>query len=200
MSILTEALPDTVTVNGEEYAILTDYRVWLNFEKIMFDVSKDSIQKMADAIVNCIDEKRCRRLPKNFGELMHSFILFHNCGKKQNTKSGINDENSEKKIPVFDFEEDAAYIYGAFLAQYGIDLVDIPHLHWYKFDALFHSLEDSSKIMKIMGWRDMDISKIKDTEQRKAYQKLKDAFALPDTRTREERDADNAAELSKMFF
>lgn len=200
MSILTEALPDTVTVDGKEYAIHTDYRVWLKFQKIIFDSSKDSVKKMTEAIINCIDAERRSLLPSNIGELMEAFMLFHNCGRELNDKNNVNSDVKERKTPIFDFEEDAGYIYGAFLAQYGIDLVDIHHLHWYKFDALFHSLEESNKIMKIMGWRDLDLSKIKDTEQRKAYQKLKDTFALPDTRTQEEKDADNAAEFSKVFF
>ncbi len=199
MSILTEALPDAVMVDGEEYAIHTDYRVWLKFQKIIFDSSKDSIKKLTDAIINCIDTKRCSLLPENAGELMEAFMRFHSCNRELNAKNNDSDDEG-RKSPVFDFEADAAYIYGAFLAQYGIDLVDIPYLHWYKFDALFHSLEESCKLMKIMGWRDLDLSKIKDSEQRKAYQKLKDAFALPDTRTQEEKDADNAAEFLKMFF
>ena len=200
MSILTEALPDTVTVDGKEYAIRTDYRVWLKFQKIIFDFSKDSIKKLTDAIINCIDTKRCSLLPENAGELMEAFMRFHSCGRELNAKNSGGSEDKARKVPIFDFEEDAGYIYGAFLAQYGIDLIDTVHLHWYKFDALFHSLEESNKIMKIMSWRDLDLSKIKDGEQRKAYQKLKDTFALPDTRTQEEKDADNAAEFSKMFF
>mgnify|MGYP002509183354 CR=1 FL=1 len=85
-------------------------------------------------------------------------------------------------------------------SEYGIDLIDVPYLHWFKFNALFRSLEDTNKIMKIMSWRDMDLSKIKDSEQRQVYRKLKETFALTDKRTNEERSSDNDAALSEMFF
>ena len=198
MSILTEKLPCSIEVGGKEIYIRTDYRVWLKFESIMFDASKVSIKKIADAVINCIDASKSKTLPENLQELIEALMLFHGCNEKPKTKKTNESEN--RKAPVFDFEEDAAYVYAAFLAQYGIDLVEIPHLHWFKFNALFRSLDDTSKIMKIMSWRDMDLSKIKDSEQRKVYSKLKETFALPDKRSEEERSSDNNAALSEMFF
>lgn len=197
MSILTDGLPCTIEVGSEKYYVHTDYRVWLRFESIMFDASKNSIQKMTDAVINCIDVKENKMLPGNLQELIEALMLFHGCNEKPKPRKKNEDEH---KAPVFDFEEDAAYVYAAFSSQYGIDLTEIPYLHWFKFNALFRSLDDSNKIMKIISWRDMDLSKIKDNEQRKVYQQLKDTFALKDKRSNEERDADNDAALYKMFF
>lgn len=199
MSILTEPLPDSVVVDGISYAVNTDFRVWIRFENIMLDREKDNIRKLTDIITCCIDSSRCKRIPENIGGLISELIGFHGCFRiKENADT--KPDSGEKKLPIFNFEADAPYIYGAFLSQYGIDLIDVEYLHWFKFDALFHSLEEQNKIIKIIGWRDMDISKIKDSEQRSIYRKLKDAYSLPDTRTQEERDRDNAAELSKTFF
>ncbi len=197
MSILTEKLPDTVFVDGIRYPIRTDFRVWINFEKIMFDKETDFVKRLTAAIDSCMDKERGKLLPGNITELLKQLSLFHCCNKKTETSSG---ESEPAKKSVFDIEEDAPYIYAAFLAQYGVDLIDIPYLHWFKFDAMLRSLEDSNKIIKIAGWRGMDISKIKDSEQRKIYRDLQNSYALPDKRTMQERDADNAAELAKMFF
>ena len=198
MSILTEGLPDSVNVCGKEYKIHTDYRIWLKFESVIFDLQKNNFQKMTDAIIACIDKSKNKLLPENLQELIVALMDFHRCNEKAEIKK-VN-EKEIRKAPVFDFEEDAGYIYAAFLAQYGIDLIDIPYLHWFKFNALFRSLEDTNKIMKIMSWRDMDLSKIKDSEQRQVYRKLKETFALTDKRTNEERSSDNDAALSEMFF
>ena len=39
------------------------------------------------------------------------------------------------------------------MSQYGIDLIDIEELHWYKFLALFKGLKDDEIISKIMAYR-----------------------------------------------
>ena len=65
-------------------------------------------------------------------------------------------------------------------------------LHWWKFKALFQGLKEDNKIVQIMGYRGMDLSKIKDKEERKHYKRLKKLYALPDMRTEEQKEADFA--------
>ena len=43
-----------------------------------------------------------------------------------------------------------------------------------------------------MGYRAIDLSKIKDKEERKRYRKLKQIYALPDMRTQEQKEEDFA--------
>jgi hypothetical protein len=43
-----------------------------------------------------------------------------------------------------------------------------------------------------MGYRAVDLSKIKDKDQKKKYKALKQAWALPDERTEEEKERDFA--------
>lgn len=74
--------------------------------------------------------------------------------------------------------------------QYGINLQTIPYLHWWEFKALFTGLKEDNLIVKIMGYRAMDLSKIKDKDEKKYYKKLKRLYALPDMRTEEQKEAD----------
>ena len=69
---------------------------------------------------------------------------------------------------------------------------DIDYLHWFKFKAMFEGLKAENKICEIMGYRAVDISKIKDKEEKKRYKKLQREWALPDDRTEEEKERDFA--------
>mgnify|MGYP001860472600 CR=1 FL=1 len=81
------------------------------------------------------------------------------------------------------------------MKQYNIDLNEIDYLHWFKFKSLFEGLDDDNRICQIMSYRAIDLSKIKDKEQKKKYKKLKMKYALPDNRTEEEKETDFADAL-----
>ena len=60
---------------------------------------------------------------------------------------------------------------------------------------MFEGLKAENKICEIMGYRAVDISKIKDKEEKKRYKKLQREYALPDDRTEEEKERDFADAL-----
>lgn len=66
-----------------------------------------------------------------------------------------NEENSQDDSPpVFDFAQDAEYIYSSFLMDYGIDLrKQCGKLLWCDFIALFKSLSERTKIREVMSIR-----------------------------------------------
>jgi hypothetical protein len=76
-------------------------------------------------------------------------------------KERINVEpkrKSRNNKKVFDFEEDAEYIYSSFFMDYGIDLIKCQgKLHWRKFIALFQGLSDRTKIKEVMHIRAREI-------------------------------------------
>lgn len=65
-----------------------------------------------------------------------------------------------------DYEQDADAIYCSFLQQYGIDLIDIPFLHWRKFTALLGGLSDKTPFVSRIQLREADASKIKDPREK----------------------------------
>ena len=81
-------------------------------------------------------------------------------------------------------------IYSAFMSQYGIDLQKIKFLHWWEFKAMFECLNDDNKIVEVMGYRSINLAKIKDKDEKARIRKLKKLYALPDMRTDEEKQAD----------
>lgn len=108
-------------------------------------------------------------------------------GEKKNEK--VAKKNGDSK-QIYSFEYDAELIYSAFMSQYGIDLQDIPYLHWWKFKAMFEGLNQDNKIVEVMSYRSINVLKIKDKEEKARIKKLQKAYALPDMRTEEEKERD----------
>ena len=190
MNILTDTLPDFVTVEGRKYGINTDFRIWLEFDKTMQLENVTLRDKIMMVSRLCFDKERCKVLPENPKATMEKLLSFFLCGKKAVQSGG------EK---VFCFERDSGYIYSAFLTQYGIDLLSVPYMHWYVFFALFSGLEEQRRIMKIIGWRLSDPEKIENKEKREYYKNMKEVYALPDNRSREEKEEAIAEVLSQAF-
>ena len=115
--------------------------------------------------------------------------------KNKKKKTGQNATKGNYK-QIYSYEFDAEYIYSAFMEQYKIDLNSIPYLHWWKFKALFNSLNEEVLFSKIMSYRAIDLSKIKDKDMKKYYKKMKKLYVLPDLRSEEEKENDFAEAFS----
>ena len=156
----------------------------------MQDREIEKEEKMALALNLFYDE-----IPKDIKKAFDGIIWFYTRGK--NIKKEINNKNDEKsnKKNIYSYEYDAGLIYTAFLDQYRIDLNEIDYLHWFKFKAMFEGLKSENKICEIMGYRAIDINKIKDKNEQKRYKNLQKKWALPDDRSEEEKEQDFANAL-----
>jgi len=193
MNILTDALPDFVSVNGVKYSVLTDFRIWLEFGRIMHHSDISAKDKTMMILSLCIDGEKNRVLPQDVQDVMDALCGFYLCGNKK------KDGEAGKTERGIDFTCDSIYIYSAFLTQYGIDLLSIPYMHWYAFYALFEGLEDSRKIVKIMKFRLSRPENEQNAEKRKYLKRMKEIYALPDLRSKREREEDIADILFKVF-
>jgi hypothetical protein len=134
IDLTKKSLPNTVRVNGRDFSIYTDYRVWMRFEndvKHMNGLIDIAYLFKNDMPIEC-DVRELFTFSRPESEL-----------PRQTGKSSVN---------VLDYEIDSDYIYAAFLEQYGIDLVDVEQLHWHKFLALLRGL-NGTKLNEIMGYR-----------------------------------------------
>lgn len=181
MNLLLDKLP----TEHEGLKIETNFRSFILFELLMQDVSVNEQDKIALAINIFYKE-----IPKDIKKAIDVILWFYSRGDTNKKVNKKNEENNKKHI--YSYEYDADLIYSAFLSQYGLDLNEIEYLHWWKFKSLFEGLNDENKICVIMGYRAIDLSKIKDKEQKKKYKKLKNTYALPDERSEEEKEKDFA--------
>ena len=193
MNILLDELPEEIEVCGKKYPINTDFRVWIRFEEILTSAKPE--EAITYIILSCMKKEGAAKLPPSLKETLKAICDFYFC--REDVKS--KDVSCARTKRLYSFSHDADLIYAAFIQQYGIDLIDIPYLHWWKFQALFKGLSEESRIMKIIGYRNVDMNDIKDKNMKKMYQKLKDAYALPDTRTDKEKENAFNDALSNLF-
>lgn len=164
MNLLYEKLPGSVKIDGQEYPVYTDFRNWIQIEILLSE--KCGYDSIAKAILLCY-----KKLPQSVAGAVRGIADFLSMGN-------INRRSEpERKKPVYSFEHDGAYIYSAFRRCYGIDLSGAD-LHWWQFKTLFMGLEDC-RFTKIMQYRAMDLSDIKNREQKNFYKKMKHIYKLP---------------------
>ncbi|MDU5109759.1 MAG: bacteriophage Gp15 family protein [Clostridium sp.] len=198
MNILIDLVPTSVNIDKKGYDINSDFRISILFELLMQENSMEDKDKILMAL-----KLYYPVIPKNLNEAIEKMLWFYRCGKDVR-KSKVNGKGKGvTQIYSFDYDDD--YIYAAFMDQYGIDLQDIEYLHWWKFKAMFKSLKEDNEIVKIMGYRSMDLSKIKDKEQKAYYKRMKDLYEIPiskdeDRKLKEIEEALlNGEDLSKLL-
>lgn len=177
MNILLDKLPKSY----KGIKINTDFRVFILFELLMQDSELNIEEKTITAFQLFFDEE------VDLEKGLECILWFYRCGKEEK-KSTQKQGKKEKQIYSYEFDDE--YIYSAFLQQYNINLNSIKYLHWWEFKALFQGLNDNTQFVKIMGYRSVDLGKIKDKKEKKRYKELQKLYALPDMRTVEQKEAD----------
>lgn len=198
MNMLIDLLPIKVEIEGIEYDINSDFRISMLFELMMGDNDLDDHQKIEQALLLYYP-----KIPNDINLAVEQMLWFYRCGKDIVASSG-NGKGKSTQIYSFDFDDE--YIYSAFLDQYNIDLQDVD-LHWWKFKALFKSLKEDNEVVKIMGYRSMDLNKIKDKEEKAHYKKMKDLYKIKNIQSKDEIEKldsienalSNGGDLSKLL-
>ena len=180
-NILIDKLP--TSIGG--HSINSNFRIGIIFETMIYDQKLSQEEKINLAINLFYSDP-----VENYYTAMEDIIWFYSCGKNPKIM-----QKKEYDKQIYSFEYDADYIFSAFLSQYNIDLNSIEYLHWWKFKALFNCLNEDHLFTKIMSYRAINLSKIKDKEQLKYYRDLKIKYKLPDGRTDEEKEKDFANAL-----
>ena len=183
-NILLDRLPE-FTKNGLK--IRTDFRESIKFELLMQDNNIDEKNKIELALnLYYYDLSKIT----NIEQAINDIIWFYTCGKHKNNVDSNKKEENDNNKQIYSYEFDDEYIYSAFLEQYNIDLNNIKYLHWWKFKALMNSLNENTQFCKIMSYRIIDLSKIKNKDEKTYYSKLKKIYSLPDMRSVEQKEAD----------
>ena len=169
MNLFYEELPMSVMVHGKTVRIRTDFRDYIR----LLDMLKDKDVKPMDkllilreyflddiAITQFSIDALCDFMSADFSD-----------GEASQTGTG-------RRKNLFSFSIDYPYILSAFLRDYGIDLIDIKYLHWWKFRMLFDGLSEDNEIKKRIMYRGMNLNEIKDPEERKRIRKIQKVIEL----------------------
>ena len=186
-NIIIDSLPYSVIIDGQEVEIDTDFRSMMITEMLLQDASISKGDRVAQALFNFYREN----VPFwNISEAVEKFLWFYRCGEPEEVNKRSSSTAGRNKR-IYDFEYDANLIYAAFLKQYRIDLQDIECLHWWKFKAMFNSLQDCL-FAEVMQCRAIKLTKNMSKEQKAYYQRMKSMYSLPDgkgiTESRKEKE------------
>ena len=188
MNIITDKLPDSIIVSGSKYPINTDFRAWIKIEELLSGgITEENILKMLKLCYVDI-------LPANI-EIAINEILRFLIGYKDEKASS---EPVKRSSPIYSFSHDSNYIFSDFVNEYNINL-STADLHWFVFKSLLEGLPEDCKFMKILGYRSIKLSDIKDKNQKKFYKKMKQLYKLPDLRTEEQKEIDMIANIEGFF-
>lgn len=172
--ILTDPFPETVEVSGKQYPIQTDYKDWINFGRMMLDPDISEDDKLL-AVLGWYKET----LPNDPADAILALNNFYAGGLSPDIKPKTAGQPAHKR-PLLSFEYDGAFILSGFLEYYGIDLT-AADMHWWKFKALLEGLPDSCELKKRMAYRAVNLSEIKDKNERRRIRKIQRSIMIPCT-------------------
>lgn len=182
MGILESKLPTSVLINGAKYPIRSDFRTMIKFEQLMLDPDVTNQDKVLLALKLFYPV-----IPSDMNKAVDQMMWFYRCDKRENLYEKKAKKRKHKRADrIYDFECDDDYIYAAFMSQYHLDLHKVRHLHWWKFRAMFNSLNDDTQFVKIMEYRAVELDKVP-KEKRAFYKRMKQLYALPLSQDEEQR-------------
>lgn len=171
--MLTDSLPNTLTICGREYIINTDYGTWIRYELLLTEESDKSDEDIFEEILRLIFPME--RPSKQYdAETAEKIMWFYRCGKEKEPSSGDNYSGED----IFRYDYDDGYIAAAFKQQYGVCL-NKEELHWWEFRAYMLALSEDTEFVKIMGIRAMKIDPKLPASQKEHYRKMKRIYKLP---------------------
>lgn len=177
MHLLLDPLPETITADGKEYGIVTDFREWFRFAEMLTDKELTDDEKI-ECCGMWLDPEPAYVTP----EMLDAIIAFYHAKALLPDRQQDEDEPPEDKLPrppAFDWKIDARFLLGDFRRYYGIDLQTMDYLHWWEFQALFSALPDESLCSKRIEIRQTDLGEIKDKTRRNQIAKIQRQIALP---------------------
>lgn len=179
LDLTQRTLPNTVTVDGRDFLIKTDFRIWLQFER---DFKQSIINGEPFSVAYIFEDD----IPN--GNLTDVLLQF--ARPKSELPRPITD--SSGAIPM-DFDIDSDLIYSAFFEQYKIDLLQVT-MHWHVFLALLKGISDNTQLAKVMGYR---CYKKNTNQKRDIHEELRRAWEIIPPLTKAEQE--EAEEFNKYF-
>lgn len=175
MNILLDKLPKSLEIDNKNYEIETDFRTWIMINQLIQDEEINDYLKLDIMFDLVFKSERPTKIIEARDKIIEFYTRFKN----------VEDNGGGGDI-AFDFEVDSDLIFTAFFIDYKIDLCDIEYMHWFKFMALFLSISENTQLSKIMQYRTMDLSKIKDKEQQTFYRNMKEKHKIKQKVSKEE--------------
>ena len=143
---------------------------------------------LKDANVNprekvCFIRQYFEKEPSDLEEAINAladFISMRALNESCDDEDGESMENEPARKNLFSFQLDYPYIFSAFLRDYQINLRTIPYMHWWEFKMLFDGLSEDTEIKQRIMYRGINLTEIKDDQERKRIAKIQRLIMLPE--------------------
>jgi len=155
------------TFNGHN--VNCDYRTGLRYHRAVADPDLEERDKL-EIILSCFFGDGSQFKKEEVPQIWPFIEYFISCGEKDK-----DDEPAYE--PVFDYTQDAKYIYAAFYQVYRIDL-RTEKMHWWKFQALLTGLPQGTFLSGIIDIRSKKIPDKAKPEYKREIRKLKKRFEI----------------------
>lgn len=179
MNLFYEKYPKVLEIHGEYVPIITDFREYIRLLDMLKCKELNDIQR-----IMILKEYFLKDISID-SEAIHALTDFvtMNMKEKESEQDPDGEEGEELeetgKKNLFSYEIDYPYILSGFLRDYGIDLETVNYLHWWKFRMLFDGLSEDTEIKQRIMYRGINLSEIKDKEERKRISKIQRSIQLP---------------------
>lgn len=174
INILFDSLPETVSVDGRDYFIITDFREWIKFHEMHSDADLTDMEKVMLSLEWYEDDipDNIENAIKALGHFLAAYDIY--------PEGKLDDARDITKPQAFSFAQDAGDIYSAFRQYYNIDLQKVKYMHWYEFRSMFDNLPGDCEIKQKMYYRTLDAGKIKDKKERKRVREIQEKIRIID--------------------
>ena len=176
MNLFYEEYPQALEVHGELCPIITDFREYIRLLDMLKCEELSGLQKriflgeyfLSDVPV---DEEAISALT--------SFVTMEMLEEKTDEDEEDEAEQRSPQKNLFSYEIDYPFILSGFLRDYRIDLETVEYLHWWKFRMLFDGLSEDTEIKQRIMYRGINLSDIKDKDERKRISRIQKKIQLP---------------------
>lgn len=179
INALYEPFPESITVDGQGYQLLTDFRDWIRFADMIHDTEINEYDKVR--MLTLWFKTAPSRMTAEMVDALFDFYYATDLEPDADYEDDDEDtaEDAVIKPPVFDWRIDSRYILGDFRHYYDMNLLSIDYLHWWEFRCLFAALPDDSQCQKRMAYRSIDLGSIKNDQERNRIARIQRNIAIP---------------------
>lgn len=170
MRILTDPLPDSVTVDGALCPIDPDFRIMMRLSML-----SEAEETSESDFLRILHDFYRGNPPPDIEKAVELLCWFASCGKRDSPNKRVT-PGLKKQDRGFSFYTDQGLIYAAFREAYHLDLTE-SHMHWWLFNELLNALPDDVLLMRVIHWRLADIKKLPKA-QREFYRRMKETYAI----------------------
>lgn len=171
--------PETVSIGGKDYPVLTDFRDWVMFSDILKDPEITNLERMQTML-----QYYRAGVPESGSAAVVGLCSFFLMKCMEDAKRILLPSTGEpaagrfRKAPVMDYHFDLDCIVAGFLQAYGIDL-ETERLHWWKFLDLLWCLPQETEFRRRIRYRSMNPMEIKDPKERARIIRIQSEIAIP---------------------